>query len=237
LGLNPTAIILASRQYGLGASYYTERDEAMGERRRCYSIVATFGVGGGTEVGLFQSRWVLTEGDSYKASGVTVKRRLAKNLAAGFSLFEGQVDGLQLFVATRIPLTPSESKRPLEVHLGILHIIWQCDVGIVYPLTRRCDGQARVGERTLIMHIMHNEELLPYAGLVWKVSDRWQLTGEMRDRQDFARKPMWLLAVHFKLNHSWQLSFGAVQSGFSDNSRPFIALSFGAGIFSTGRMR
>lgn len=79
--------------------------------------------------------------------------------------------------------------------------------------------------------LAHNEDLLPYAGLVWTVSDRWQLTAEVRDRQDFARKPSWLLAAHWKFNRSWKLSVGAIQSGFSDNPRPFLALGFGAGIF------
>lgn len=180
----------------------------MDERRRYYSIVATFGVKGGAEVGLFQSRWALIgRGDSWQASGVTIKQRLSKNLAAGFALFQGEVDGTQLFLATRIPLTSPQSKRPLEAHFGVLHVNWRTRVA-------------------------RNEELLPYAGLVWTVSDRWQLTAEVRDRQDFARKPAWLLAAHWKLNRSWKLSVGAVQSGFSDDLRPFIALGFGWGIFA-----
>ncbi len=207
LGLSPVAFVLEPRQYGLGTNYYTDRDIAAGERRRYYSVAATFGVGGGTEVGLFQSRWALIGRESWQASGVTVKQRLAKNLAAGFAFFQGQVDGSQLFLAARFPLTSPESKKPLEAHFGVLHVNWR-------------------------IRIARNEELLPYAGLAWTVKDRWQLTAEMRDRQDFARKPAWLLAAHFKLNRSWQLSVGAVQSGFSDNSRPFVALSFGAGIFA-----
>lgn len=177
----------------------------MGERRRYYSVAATFGVKGGMEVGLFQSRWAfIGGGDSWQASGVTVKQRLRNNLAAGFALFQGEVDGTQIFLAARIPLTPSQSKQPVEAHFGVLHVNWR---------TR----------------LARNEELLPYAGLIWTVSDRWQLTAEMRDRQDFARKPAWLLAAHWKLNRSLKLSVGAVQSGFSDNPRPFVALGFGAG--------
>lgn len=207
MGLNPTAVVLAYRQYGLGISYYTDRDEAMDESRRYYSVVATFSVMDGTEVGLFQSRWALTSGASWQANGVTVKQRLANNLAVGFSLFQGQVDGSQLFLAARFPLTSPQSRQLLEAHFGVLHVNWR---------TRWA----------------RNEELLPYLGLAWSVNDRWQLTAEARDRQDFARKPSWLLAAHLKLNRSLQLSVGAVQSGFSDNPHLFVSLGFGSGTFA-----
>lgn len=214
--LSPTATFVGKKGSGFGAFYISDKTARapQGTAGHHYLFLnTTYGLSENADLVLYHSRVLgRYEDEHLQMSGLLLKYRLSPNLASGVLMQLGNQRGVQGFMAVRLTLgSASKSKEgnpereresALTLHLGVSWAHWK-------------------GE-------WEGEEIVPYIGVSWQITNGWLITAELVERQKNFLKPSWMVAVHRKLSGQWQLTTGFVQSGLSD--RPYFSVGLGTGI-------